>query len=258
MPFRAPRLPWCPWPRFARGGLLPVAAVAMGAACMAVAQIPGSAPQILSARYDEPTTRYPHGALGDDVEWGALVLSVDTCPPCAGLTVEDVVLRLPERRVFEDTEPRLFDLDGDGSHEVVVVESDAQFGARLAVYNQDGLVAATEFIGRRNRWLAPLGAWDLDGDGRVEIAFVDRPHLARVLRVFAFGPEGLTEVARAEGHTNHRFGDPEIEGGIADCGLGPEMLTADPGWTRVQGTRLVAGDLVTRDLGPYGEGLDCP
>jgi hypothetical protein len=46
------------------------------------------------------------------------------------------------------------------------------------------LLAATPHIGSANRWLAPIGAADLDGDGRVEIAYVDRPHLARTLRIW--------------------------------------------------------------------------
>ncbi len=112
----------------------------------------------MAVRYDAPTDRYPHGVLGDELEWGALILELDSGTR---------VLRLPANRVFEDTAPRLVDLEGDGAPEVVVVESDASAGARLAVYDADGLVAATPFIGTRFRWLAPVGAADLDGDGRV-------------------------------------------------------------------------------------------
>ena len=43
-------------------------------------------------------------------------------------------------------------------------------GARLAIYDETGLVSATPYIGRSNRWLAPLGAGDLDGDGNIELA----------------------------------------------------------------------------------------
>ncbi len=253
----APRRPARPWNGLARGAAATLALVVAAAPDGEAIAQPVNVPAIVSADYAEPTTRYPHGALGDTAEWGALVLKVRRCPLCAGIWYDDYILRLPETRVFEDTEPRLADLDGDGSAEVIVVESDAALGARLAVYDETGLVAATAFIGQVNRWLAPLGAADLDGDGRIEIAYVDRPHLARVLRVVEFGPGGLREEASAGGHTNHRFGDPAIAGGIADCGQGPEMLTADPDWTRIQGTRLVAGRLVTRDLGPYRGALAC-
>jgi hypothetical protein len=92
--------------------------------------------------------------------------------------------------VFEDAEPVLADLTGDGVPEVLVVESQADEGARLAVWGQAGArierLAATPYIGTRHRWLAQRGTGDLDGDGVPEIAVIDRPHLARVLRLWQF------------------------------------------------------------------------
>lgn len=212
------------------------------AAALLVLAAPAAA-EIAAARYAEPTDRYPHAVLGDPFEWGALVFEM--------ADGHEVVLRLPETRVFEDVAPRLHDLDGDGDAEAVVVESDRERGARLAVMDETGLVAATPFVGQAFRWLAPAGAADLDGDGAVEIAFVDRPHLARILRVWRFADGTLTEVAALEGHTNHAIGEPDIAGGIRDCGEGPEIITATPDWTRLQATRLANGLLVTYDLGPH-------
>jgi len=180
---------------------------------------------ITAADYADPTTRYDHGILGDAIEWGALVMQTDD-----GRRLR---VTLPETRVFEDTEPRLADLDGDGAPEVVVVETDIARGARLAVYGTEGLIAATPYIGRTHRWLAPIGAADLDGDGRIEIAYVDRPHLARTIRIWRFDNATLTPVADLPGYTNHRIGDPVISGGIRDCGNGPEMVVADSAWRRV-------------------------
>jgi hypothetical protein len=183
--------------------------------------------------------------LGDDFEWGALRLTLE------GGSV--VVLRLPEDRVFEDTVPRVVDVTGDGLAEAVVVESDAALGARLAVYDgRGGLLAATLFIGTRFRWLAPVGIADMDGDGRVEIAYVDRPHLARVLRVWRIEAGRLVEVASAQGLTNHRIGEPDIGGGLRTCGGIVEMITASADWSRVIATRLTEdGRLTSRDMGPH-------
>ncbi|MCO6382768.1 VCBS repeat-containing protein [Oceanicola sp. 502str15] len=208
--------------------------------------------QISGANYALPTTRYPHGALGDDEEWGALVVGVQLKMPCrAGSS--NYQATLPQELVFEDLSPRLWDITGDGKPEVVVVESHAAQGARLAVWGigETGLerLGATPFIGTRNRWLAPVGAGDLDGDGAVEIAYVDRPHLARVLRVWRWDGGQLVEVAELSGVTNHRFGEPVIHGGLRDCRGGPELVVADPGWQRLVGVRLVEGTLVARDLG---------
>lgn len=220
------------------------------AAALALAAAPAlSQTVITAARYTEPTTRYAHGVLGDAVEWGALRLTVTGCAGCFG--ARDLTLRLPQTRVFEDTAPRLADLDGDGGAEVIVVESDLSLGARLAVYDETGLVAATPFIGQAHRWLAPVGAGDLDGDGHMEIAYVDRPHLAKTLRVWRFKAGRLTEVASRSGLSNHRIGEDVISGGVRDCTGTQEIITADADWTRIVASTLTAGRINSRDIGAF-------
>jgi len=219
----------------------------------------------VSATYEDPTTRYPHGALGDDIEHTTL-----------SVTLRDGrILRAgwDAPVVFEDTAPRLVDLDGDGRPEIMTVEAHENLGARLAIWGvaDDRIfpLAATPWIGQRFRWLAPLGGTDLDGDGTMEIAYVDRPHLAKTLRVWRVGfpspgTATLTEIATAPGLTNHRLGDPQIPGGIRACAGTPEMITANADWSRVIATRLAPdGTLTSRDLGPWRPGaldaaLACP
>ena len=200
---------------------------------------------VTAASYDTPTNRYAHGALGDPWEWGSLRVTRGACPPLQA--------DLPRRLVFEDTRPRLQDLDHDGVPEILVVESHRDLGARLAIWAVRGddllRIAATPFIGRSHRWLAPLGAADLDGDGKVEIAYIDRPHLARTLRIWRFDRDGLTQIAAAEGYTNHRFGQTEISGGIRDCGQGPEIVAANANWTALMALRLEGGQIAARALG---------
>lgn len=245
-----------------RAAALLLALLATPAGAAAACDYPGPPPGALEARaeagdgilwaeYSDATTRYGHGILGDAVEAGGLRAATATQGPC------DLAVILPETSVFEDTGPRLADLDGDGAAEIVVVETDIGRGASLAVYGLRGgrlvKLAATPPIGQTRRWLAPVGIADLDGDGRIEIAYVDRPHLARILRVVRYDPAGprLTEVAASEGHTNHRIGDPDILGGIRSCpGRAPEMITASPDWSRLLATSLAAGRLASRDIGP--------
>lgn len=208
--------------------------------------------EIVSASYAEPTPRYQHGVFGETEEWGALAF---------GLSDDQrMILRLPETRVFEDIAPRLADVDGDGAPEMIVVETDLSLGARLAIYDEAGFVAATSFIGQTHRWLAPIGVADLDGDGLIEIAYIDRPHLARLLRVWRFQDGTLVEVAQVEGLTNHRLGDPAIGGGLRDCGAGPEMITADARWSRLVASRLVGGRIESRFVAEgvdFAAALDC-
>ena len=200
-----------------------VAALGVWAGCANAGEV------ITKARYEDPTTRYAHGVLGDAVEWGALVIETSE-----GQRLKFV---LPNERVFEDLEPRLADLNGDARPEVIVVEAHQDLGARLAVYDKSGLIAAHDYIGRRNRWLAPVGAADLDGNGTIDIAYVDRPHLAKTIRILSWVDEDLTEIGGLAGYSNHRIGEDFISGGIRDCGQGPEMVVATANWSEIVSLR---------------------
>ena len=195
------------------------------------------------AWFSGPTNRYGHAVLGDTPEWGDLVYQ----DPAMGTRV----FNLAQNRVFEDIAPRLADLDGDGVPEVVVVESDMSSGARLSVYAQDGevlaLKAAAPFIGRRNRWLAPAGIADLDGDGTVEIAYVEKPHIGGVLRIWSWRAGNLQEIAFAPGFSNHRIGQDFITGGVRDCGSGPELVLPDFRWSGLLAVRL-EGATIQREV----------
>ncbi|WP_323771136.1 VCBS repeat-containing protein [Antarctobacter sp.] len=235
----APRQPACLWAAFARGARLALC-VLLTSPVAAVAQ------EAVAARYEGAVTRYPHGVLGDEIEYDTLAVTLS----------DGRVLR---RRwdaplVFEDVAPRLWDVTGDGLPEIVTIESHETRGARLAVWavTEGSLdpLAATPFIGQRFRWLAPVGAADLDGDGAIEIAYVDRPHLAKTLRIWRYADGALREVAAATGYTNHRIGWDYIAGGLRDCGGGPEMILASGDWSRVVALRF-DGTLTARDLGAY-------
>lgn len=200
---------------------------------------PAMAQVITGAELAEPTARYDHAVLGDALEWGSLVLTMQ-----GGARL---LIRLPETRVFEDIAARLADLDGDGAPEVVVVEADIARGAALAVYDAQGLRAVTDFIGQPHRWLAPAGIGDFDGDGRVELAYVDRPHLRRELVFVRLEGDHLVELARLPGLTNHRIGEDFITSGARDCGAGAEVVLANADWTRL----MAATPDGQRDLGAF-------
>lgn len=199
--------------------------------------------QSLRAEYTVPTSSYAHGVLGDAIEYKSMRI---TTPE------KQLKLTLPAARVFEDIAPRLWDVTGDGTPEIVVIETDPAQGAQLAVYDAHGRKrAATPHIGQTHRWLAPVGAADYDGDGHIEIAYIDRPHLAKTLRVWRFENDTLTEAASLKGLTNHRIGWDYILSGTRDCGNGPEMITANADWTRIMSTRLTVKGLATSSLAPY-------
>ncbi|MFD1341561.1 FG-GAP repeat domain-containing protein [Litorisediminicola beolgyonensis] len=236
MPARAPRPGSAAWRRLARGAVA-ASGLWLAGACGSVAQ------EIVAARFAEPTARYAHGVLGDALEWAALEWTLSD-----GRSLRAA---LPETMVFEDLAPRLWDVDGDGLSEIVVVETALDRGARLAVWGASGRIAAGPFIGRANRWLAPVAAVDLDGDGRIEIALVDRPHLAKELQLWRIAGEGLERVASYGGVSNHQIGWDVIIGGARDCGDGPELVLGSGDWLELVALRFDGAEFARSSLGPW-------
>lgn len=227
-----------------------IGAWAGAAALMGLVPQIGWADAVLSARLTDPTQRYAHGVFGDDTTYGTLEISVDTCPACARIKLEKRLFVLPETRVFEDREARVEDLDGDGLAEVIVVETDLALGASLAIYGEQGKRTATDFIGQPRRWLAPAGVGDFDGDGRVEIAYVDRPHLKQDLVFLRYAAGRLTEIARAPDLTNHTYGAAHIAGGVRRCDGHDSLIVTSGDGARVVEVTLQGGAVQRRDLGP--------
>ena len=153
-----------------------------------------------------PTDRYRHGVLGDDLEATRLVVETRS-----GKRLQ---VDLPLRRVFEDLEPRLADIDGDSHDEIIVVESDTKLGASLALYGiVDGQlkrIAATPFLGQPYRWLNPLGVGDFDGNGKLDIALIATPHIGGKLRLFRYNDSTLSLFAEYPGISTHRMGSTEL------------------------------------------------
>ena len=202
-----------------------------------------------------PVQRYGHNILGDTPEWGALRFGVQGSAEHGPYPWAE--LKLPKSRIFEDVAPRLVDISGDGKPEILVVETDLNKGARLAAYRADQageeitLLAATPYIGTPYRWLAPIGVADFNGDGMMDVAYVDRPHLAQILRVWTLSGDKLVEIAKLGSVTNHRIGDNSISSGVRDCGAGPEMLMHDPSWNKLLAVRFAGGLLEKREIGRY-------
>lgn len=200
------------------------------------------AQEIVSARFAGPTREYAHGVLGDQIEYTRLVLRV-------GPNKQRRVFEAGEGHVFEDLEPRLADLNQDGRPEVIVVRTNMDTGASLAIYGVDGLITQTPPIGRPYRWLAPVGVGDFDQDGRAEIAYVETPHLGKVLKIYRYLNRELHLSGQVSGLSNHRIGDNFISGGVRNCGDGDEIITADGAWQRIVSTRMVGGILQATTIG---------
>nr|WP_306266846.1 VCBS repeat-containing protein [Pararhizobium sp. IMCC3301] len=157
------------------------------------------------AWYAQPTTRYGHGALGDRIEAGSLVVKM------AGQTLQ---LDLPPSQVFEDIAPRIADVNGDGIADYVTIRSSLTEGAAIAVYTvRNGKLvesAATPPISLPSRWLNIAGIADFNGDGRLDIAQVIKPHLTGELEILTLKNGRFQRIARVSGLSNHINGSAEL------------------------------------------------
>ncbi|MEO4040541.1 hypothetical protein AAFN47_02930 [Hoeflea sp. CAU 1731] len=161
---------------------------------------------IIAAWYERPTSRYQHGILGDAIEASVLAVRLQNG--------ETEKLELPNTEVFEDRTPRIHDLDGDGSNEVVTIRSSVHSGASVSVYGlREGRlvqIAATKFIGRPNRWLNVAGIEDYVGNGGLQIAYVQTPHIGGVLKLVELREGKLKNRAEAGGFSNHFIGSRKM------------------------------------------------
>ena len=220
-------------------------------------------PPLAAACYGAAVRRYGHDVLGPTPEWSRIVVQL--------ADGRSATADLPAPAVFEDLAPRALPLPG-GRMALVAVESAPGIGARLALWElreaPNGAprlqrLTAAPPIGRGFRWLAPAAWADLDGDGAVELAWVETPHLRGILRIARLHLDGaaarLEEIAATPGFSNHRIGAAHIDGAVADCGRGPEILLPDLARRRARAVRLAPTGPEIRDLGPFnaGERITC-
>ncbi len=205
---------------------------------------------ITAARYEQDLDVYPHRIMGN-IREKAVLAARDAQGRTYRIDLRD---QGANHNVFEDIAPRVVDADGDGQNDIVVVESAQTEGAQLAIYTlRNGALVkahATPYIGTRFRWLAPVAIADLDGNGVIDIAYVDRPHLAKTLRVWTFAPGGLTEAATLRDVTNHRIGDEQIFGGLRTCGGAPELILLSADWSDIIAVTFANGSLTRQTIGP--------
>jgi len=90
---------------------------------------------------------------------------------------------------------------------------------------------------------------EVDGDGAVGIAYVDRQHLAKTLRIWRYTSDRFDEIATFRGVTNHKIGEDFISGGLRDCGQGPEMILATADWSDLVALRFDANRMQSDTLG---------
>jgi len=157
------------------------------------------------AQYTNPTERYNHRVMGDGVEGGQLVVVVDSV---------FYELELADNYVFEDIRPRLFDVDQDGSLEIITIRTEVTQGAGIVIYKivNDQLTeyAYVPEIGQSSRWLNIVTLNDLDDDGIVELVWIQTPHIGGILTVAKIQAGELTVLDELSEYSNHGYGERNL------------------------------------------------
>lgn len=154
------------------------------------------------AWYANPTTNYQHGILGDLLEASSLKV-VDR----RGREYE---VELPLDHVFEDRTPRLADITGDGQAEVITIRTNIIRGSQVVVYGMVSgslrQIAETPHMGRAYEWLNIAGIADFNGDGKKDIAIVEKPHDEGRVSYWTFNGKVMERMAYIDGFSNHVSG----------------------------------------------------
>ena len=161
--------------------------------------------QKVYAVYTNPTKRYRHGILGDNIEASALVMAMN------GQFYE---MQLEDHYVFEDLQPRLYDVDRDGQLEMITIRSHIQKGAGIAIYKVvDGSITLFSYvreIGLAQRWLNIVAIDDLDADGIVELVWIQTPHIGGILKVARIYPKRIQSIQALSYYSNHHIGSRNL------------------------------------------------
>jgi hypothetical protein len=179
-----------------------------------------------------PTTRYAHGALADEIEAAAVTL-VETAPEprIAG------VIPATGGAVIEGIAPIWADVTGDGAREIVVTLSDAERGARLAVFDEAGAeVAVGPAVGQGFRWRHQIAAAPFGPSGEIELADVLTPHIGGVVEFFRLDGGELALAAGLPGYTSHVIRTRNLDLALAgdfDGDGAVELLVLNPARTEL-------------------------
>jgi len=159
----------------------------------------------------EPTSEYAHAVLGDDLEAAGITLvNTQTSPP------QIAKIAAQGSEVIEGITPLWADLNGDGTREIIVTQSNSQDGARLVAYSEDGsLLAASQPIGQGFRWHHQLAVGTFLPGDQVQIAVVRTPHIGGVIELFALENGQLVRRAELAGYSTHQIYSRNLDSALS-------------------------------------------
>ena len=185
-----------------------------------------------------PTEGYPHGVLGDTLEATTITL-IDTNIDPYGLRE----IQIDPGDVIEGIAPIWVDLDGDGEREIIVTQSNADTGARIVVYGEDGsLFASGEPIGQGFRWRHQLAVGQFIEGGSQEIAVIRTPHIGGIIEIYGLEMDRLEILAVLDGYSSHQIGSRDLDSALAADFNGDgriEIIAPDQSQTTLAGIQMM-------------------
>ena len=157
----------------------------------------------------DPSDRYPHSTLGDNLEATAAVVVT------VGVNEVEAVYESGDD-VIESIAPLLADVDGDGIDDVVLtVSNDRDVWITVASSAGGGVLATSDPVDRLLGWRQLVAVGPLGPSGQTEIAEVLYPDSTGSLR-FLVLQGGDLEVATARSpYRTHEFGARNLEQAVA-------------------------------------------
>lgn len=155
----------------------------------------------------DPTTRYEHGVLGDDLEAGGVML-IATEPELAIL----MHLVFVDGTVAEQIMPLWADLSGDRRREIILTLSTAEDGAQVVALDDQGQpLAGGAPVGESKKWRHVVAVAPFGPDGTLELVSVLTPHTGGVVEFYRWGDHRLDVVAQLPGYTSHAVGSRNFD-----------------------------------------------
>jgi hypothetical protein len=189
-----------------------------------------------------PTTEYAHGVLGDMLEATTITLVDAQHKP---YLVREI--QIDPGDVIEGIAPIWVDLEGDGEREIIVTQSNANSGARIVVYREDGsLYASGESIGQGFRWRHQLAVGQFIDGGLQEIAVIRTPHIGGVIEIYAVEADRLLIQAELSGYSSHQIGSRNLDSALAvdfDGDGRMEVVVPDQSQTALAGIQWTNDEL---------------
>ena len=156
-----------------------------------------------------PTDRFPHSALGDNLEATSVVVVT------VGVNEVETIYQ-SENEVIESIAPLLADADGDGIDDVVLtVSNDSEIWIVVVSSTGGGVVAISDPVDRLLGWRQLVAVGPFGPSGQTEIAEVLYPDAQGSVRFLSLSGDRLGVVATRTGYRSHEFGARNLEQVVA-------------------------------------------